>query len=165
MSSTKRTLVTGAVTAVIALALFAASARAADDVASPADASADAVEAVVVHGFRKSLGEARALKKDSAIVADAIVAEDMAKFPDLNLAESLQRLPGVAINRGNTWAAFDFSVFGSFFLSVSPPVMRPLINEADPRLAGSEEKTDARDGSGEGDDRERRRGHADERAA
>ena len=92
----KRTLVTGAVTAVIALALFAASARAADDVASPADASADAVDAVVVHGFRKSLGEARALKKDSTIVADVIVAEDMAKFPDLNLAESLQRLPGVA---------------------------------------------------------------------
>ncbi|MCF3971911.1 TonB-dependent receptor plug domain-containing protein, partial [Pseudomonas aeruginosa] len=33
------------------------------------------------------------------IVTDVIVAEDMAKFPDLNLAESLQRLPGVAINR------------------------------------------------------------------
>jgi outer membrane receptor for Fe3+-dicitrate len=32
---------------------------------------------------------------------DAIVAEDIAEFPDLNLAESLQRIPGVAINRTN----------------------------------------------------------------
>jgi len=57
------------------------------------------VDEVIVTGFRKSLGEARAIKRDSVIQVDAIVAEDMAKFPDLNLAESLQRLPGVQINR------------------------------------------------------------------
>jgi TonB-dependent receptor len=102
MSSTKKTLAMSAASTVIALAIFGGAAHAADVAPAadaPADASADAVDAVVVHGFRKSLGAARALKKDSAIVADTIVAEDMAKFPDLNLAESLQRLPGVAINR------------------------------------------------------------------
>ena len=56
-------------------------------------------ETVTITGFRKSLDEARTLKKESAIVSDAIVAEDMAKFPELNLAEALQRLPGVSINR------------------------------------------------------------------
>jgi iron complex outermembrane receptor protein len=61
--------------------------------------SGDTVDEVVVTGFRKSLSDARNIKRDSVIQKDAIVAEDMAKFPELNLAESLQRLPGVQINR------------------------------------------------------------------
>lgn len=64
-----------------------------------ADVSADMVETVVVSGFRKSLQEARELKRNADSVGDAIVAADIAKFPELNLAESLQRLPGVTINR------------------------------------------------------------------
>ncbi|EJL38032.1 TonB-dependent receptor [Caulobacter sp. AP07] len=62
-------------------------------------ASGDQVDEVVVTGYRKSLSDARDIKRDSVIQKDAIVAEDMAKFPELNLAESLQRLPGVQINR------------------------------------------------------------------
>ncbi len=57
------------------------------------------VDEVVVTGFRGSLVAAREAKREAEIASDVIVAEDMAKFPDLNLAESLQRLPGVAINR------------------------------------------------------------------
>ena len=56
-------------------------------------------DAIVVTGFRKSLSEARNIKKEEVIQKDVIVAEDMAKFPELNLAESLQRLPGVQITR------------------------------------------------------------------
>lgn len=56
-------------------------------------------EIIVNGGYRGSLNKARQLKKDANIIKDVIVAEDMAKFPELNLAESLQRLPGVAINR------------------------------------------------------------------
>jgi iron complex outermembrane receptor protein len=56
-------------------------------------------EIVVSAGYLKSLSDARRLKKNSNIQMDAIVAEDMAKFPELNLAESLQRLPGVQITR------------------------------------------------------------------
>ena len=62
-------------------------------------ASDDTVDTVVVTGYRGSLTKARKLKRDAAIIKDVIVAEDMAKFPELNLAESLQRLPGVQINR------------------------------------------------------------------
>ncbi|MEN7536777.1 TonB-dependent receptor [Aurantiacibacter flavus] len=63
------------------------------------DSAASDDDAIVVTGFRQSLSEALDAKRDSDIRIDVIVAEDMAKFPDLNLAESLQRLPGVQINR------------------------------------------------------------------
>ncbi|OYX66924.1 MAG: TonB-dependent receptor [Sphingomonadales bacterium 32-64-17] len=63
------------------------------------DSAASADDAIVVTGFRQSLSDALDAKRDSNIRIDVIVAEDMAKFPDLNLAESLQRLPGVQINR------------------------------------------------------------------
>jgi iron complex outermembrane receptor protein len=62
-------------------------------------ASDDSLEEVVVNGYLKSLAEALRDKKDSDIGKDVIIAEDMAKFPELNLAESIQRLPGVAITR------------------------------------------------------------------
>jgi TonB-dependent receptor len=67
--------------------------------ASDKPATTTQVGEVVVSGYRKSLAAARAIKKESAIEIDAIVADDMAKFPELNLAESLQRLPGVQITR------------------------------------------------------------------
>jgi iron complex outermembrane recepter protein len=56
---------------------------------------------VVVTGFRVSLGAALQKKQRAVGQVDAIVAEDIADFPDLNLAESLQRIPGVAITRTN----------------------------------------------------------------
>ncbi|MGB3627024.1 MAG: TonB-dependent receptor, partial [Henriciella sp.] len=54
---------------------------------------------VTVTGFRGSLAQALDVKRESTGVVDAIVAEDIADFPDLNLAESLQRIPGIAIDR------------------------------------------------------------------
>ncbi|MFT4090172.1 MAG: TonB-dependent receptor [Asticcacaulis sp.] len=56
---------------------------------------------VVVTGFRGSLQSAIRTKRNESGVVDAIKAEDIADFPDLNLAESLQRIPGVAITRVN----------------------------------------------------------------
>lgn len=58
-------------------------------------------DSIVVTGYRKSLKAALAKKKKDTGQVDAIVAEDMAEFPDLNLAESLQRMPGVAIERAD----------------------------------------------------------------
>jgi len=58
-------------------------------------------DSIVVTGYRRSLKAALAKKKKSTEQVDAIVAEDMAEFPDLNLAESLQRMPGVAIERAD----------------------------------------------------------------
>jgi TonB-dependent receptor len=66
------------------------------------DSEADAegiVEEVVVTGFRRSLMEAMNVTRDSSSSVSAIVAEDISDFPDLNVAEALQRLPGVAIRR------------------------------------------------------------------
>ena len=56
---------------------------------------------VVVTGFSRSLGAALGRKQRATGQVDAIVADDIADFPDLNLAESLQRIPGVAITRTN----------------------------------------------------------------
>jgi TonB-dependent receptor len=56
---------------------------------------------VVVTGFRGSLNSALALKKREVAVVDSILAEDVGKFPDANLAESMQRVPGVALQRGD----------------------------------------------------------------
>ncbi len=57
------------------------------------------IEEVVVSGYRRSLEASLDIKKDAIGSVDAIVAEDIAKFPDLNLAESIQRIPGVSIAR------------------------------------------------------------------
>ena len=50
-------------------------------------------------GYRSSLEQAINLKRNMDVQADSIFAEDIGKFPDQNLAESLQRIPGVAITR------------------------------------------------------------------
>jgi iron complex outermembrane recepter protein len=60
---------------------------------------APALEEIVVSGFRRSLEASLEIKRDAVGSVDAIVAEDIAKFPDLNLAESIQRIPGVSIAR------------------------------------------------------------------
>ncbi len=68
--------------------------------ASPAIAQqGEPVEEVVVTGIRGSLTAALDQKRNSTGVMDAISAEDIGKFPDTNLAESLQRITGVSINR------------------------------------------------------------------
>ncbi|UDF37451.1 UNVERIFIED_ORG: TonB-dependent receptor [Shinella sp. XGS7] len=60
---------------------------------------AQALETVVVTGFRSSLESALNKKREDRGIVDVIKAEDIAKFPDTNLAESLQRIPGVVIDR------------------------------------------------------------------
>ncbi|WP_417450946.1 TonB-dependent receptor [Kordiimonas sp.] len=70
----------------------------AQDTSSDA-AEVDSLEEIVVTGFRSSLQAALSAKRDSVGSVDAIMAEDIADFPDLNLAESLQRIPGVSIRR------------------------------------------------------------------
>jgi iron complex outermembrane receptor protein len=56
-------------------------------------------EEIVVRGYRGSLNASLNAKRESDGAVDVIVAEDIADFPDLNLAEALQRIPGVAITR------------------------------------------------------------------
>jgi iron complex outermembrane recepter protein len=81
----------------IAIWGFAGGAAAQDASASPE--GAETVDEVVVTGFRASLNKALDAKQEQVGAIDMIVAEDIADFPDLNLAESLQRVPGVVIAR------------------------------------------------------------------
>ncbi|MBT3136391.1 TonB-dependent receptor [Alteromonas sp. ALT199] len=59
------------------------------------------VEVIEVKGIRGSLTSAMDIKRESSGVVEAISAEDIGKFPDTNLAESLQRITGVSIDRSN----------------------------------------------------------------
>jgi TonB-dependent receptor len=54
---------------------------------------------LVVTGFRGSIQRALADKRNQVVAVDSILAEDIGKFPDLNLSESIQRIPGVSIAR------------------------------------------------------------------
>ena len=66
----------------------------------PAETEPEQLDTVRVVGtFRQSLVKALEEKRSSTDQIDSIVAEDIGKFPDLNLAESLQRIPGVSIDR------------------------------------------------------------------
>ena len=65
----------------------------------------DEGDVVVVKGIRASLANSAAIKRDSQGVVDAITAEDIGDFPDTNLAESLQRISGVSIDRANNEGA------------------------------------------------------------
>ena len=65
----------------------------------PAPTAATDLDTVTVTGYRASVEKALDIKRSESGVVDAIVAEDIGKFPDLNLAESLQRVPGVVITR------------------------------------------------------------------
>jgi len=78
----------------LATAFFGAHAQAA-----PAAPAATQVEEVVVSGYRASLEKSLEIKKAASGIVDAITAEDIGKFPDLNLSESLQRIPGITLNR------------------------------------------------------------------
>ncbi|VVS99073.1 TonB-dependent receptor [Sphingomonas sp. EC-HK361] len=68
------------------------------DPQTPTDQAGDDI---VVTGIRASLRESINLKRNAQGVVDAISAEDIGKFPDTNLAESLQRITGVSIDRSN----------------------------------------------------------------
>ncbi|WP_341207640.1 TonB-dependent receptor [uncultured Sphingomonas sp.] len=64
-------------------------------------AAGPAADDIVVTGVRASLRSAQALKRDSASILDAVVAEDIGKLPDNNASEALARVTGVQVNRSN----------------------------------------------------------------
>ncbi|MFN7127779.1 MAG: TonB-dependent receptor [Brevundimonas sp.] len=96
----RRALTTTASLGALTLALMAhdAAAQTAGTGQAATDDAAEVGE-IVVTGFRASLQNALNIKRREAGVVDAISAEDIADFPDTNLAESIQRIPGVSIDR------------------------------------------------------------------
>jgi TonB-dependent receptor len=82
-------------TSCAAIGLFATT-----SVQAQATASQDQVEEIVVTGsYRRSLEKAIDMKRENVGFSDSIVATDVANFPEQNLAEALQRMPGVTIER------------------------------------------------------------------
>jgi TonB-dependent receptor len=86
---------------ILAAAISAAlgSANAVAQTADAASAENEAIEEVLVTGFRASLQSATNAKRESIGFQDSVFAEDIGKFPDLNIAESLNRIPGVQLAR------------------------------------------------------------------
>ncbi|WP_179641037.1 TonB-dependent receptor [Sphingomonas guangdongensis] len=58
-------------------------------------------EDIVVTGLRESLRRATDIKRSAPNIVDSIVADDIGKLPDQNIAEAIQRIPGVTISRDN----------------------------------------------------------------
>ncbi|MDR7331682.1 TonB-dependent receptor [Roseateles asaccharophilus] len=86
-------------------------------------AAPTALETVVITGIRKSLDSAVTLKRESRGLVDGIVAEDIGKFPDTNLAESMQRIAGVSIDRNSSGEGSKVTVRG-----VGPDFNMVLLN-------------------------------------
>jgi iron complex outermembrane recepter protein len=76
-------------------------AQATQDEEAAANEQLGIIDEIVVTGFRQSLVNSMDIRRQSTGVVDAITAIDIGKFPDQNLAEALQRIPGVSINRVN----------------------------------------------------------------
>ncbi len=81
--------------------------------AEEAKAADENIEVIQVTGIRGSLKEALNQKRFAEAVVDSISAEDIGKFPDRNIAESLQRIPGVTIARNFAGEGGNVSIRGT----------------------------------------------------
>ena len=95
----------------LAVAMMAGAPALAQDQAPQAQPDQENAD-IVVTGFRASLNSALSMKRQEAAAIDSIVAEDIGKFPDSNLAESMQRVPGIALQRGDGGEGRNISVRG-----------------------------------------------------
>lgn len=93
MANYKKNKVASAVLAVLSAAIVSPA------VLAEADNANKETEVIEVRGIKGALGRAMDTKREARGVVDSISAEDIGKFPDTNLAESLQRITGVSIDR------------------------------------------------------------------
>ncbi len=95
----KKTPLAAAISAAVFCLSSTAFAQQVDNASAAEVEEALAIEEIVVSGIRKSLEAALDVKRDASSIVDAINAEDIGKFPDKNIADSLQRIPGVSVDR------------------------------------------------------------------
>jgi TonB-dependent receptor len=100
--------------------------------APAADQDSEEVEEVVVTGFRRSLADATAAKRESVGFVDSVFAEDIGKFPDTNLAESFNRIPGINISREITGEGLNVAIRG-----LNTNFTRVLLNNAPVAIAAA----------------------------
>jgi TonB-dependent receptor len=84
----------------------------AQQIDTPASPNAPARETISVTGFRASVESSTRAKREATGIVDSIFAEDMGKFPDSNIAESLNRIPGIVITREVTGEGLNISIRG-----------------------------------------------------
>ena len=80
--------------------------------AQPADAPAAGDEDIVVTGIRASLRNAANAKRDNVGFSESVFADDIGDFPDTNLAESFNRVPGITITRETTGEGLNIAIRG-----------------------------------------------------
>lgn len=92
----------------------------------------DALEEIVVTGFKASLRSAQSLKENADTFVDAITAEDIGALPDRSVAEALQRVPGINIGRFQKTSDPDrFAVEGADVVIRGLPFVRSELNGRD----------------------------------
>ena len=102
----------GLIVGVGALGATTAQAQTGPERAASADESSPDVQEVVITGYRRSLEESTQAKRDAIGFIDQINAEDIGKFPDTNIAESFNRIPGITIARDITGQGVNVSIRG-----------------------------------------------------
>jgi TonB-dependent receptor len=90
----------------------------------------DATQDIVVTGIRASLASATNAKKDAVAFGDSIFAEDIGKLPATNLAETLNRMPGVRLNRDISGEGTQVSIRG-----LGPSFSKVLLNGSQIQVA------------------------------
>ncbi|MBP7335511.1 TonB-dependent receptor [Niveispirillum sp.] len=99
--------------------------------------SGDTLEEIVVTGFRSSLANTTNDKRNATGFQDSIFAEDIGKFPDTNIAESFNRVPGITINREVSGEGISVAIRG-----LGTNFTKVLLNGA-PVAVASTGRTDA----------------------
>ncbi|TGX54155.1 TonB-dependent receptor [Sphingomonas gei] len=95
-------------------------------------------EEVVVQGYRQALQSAQQLRRNSDVIVDSVTAEDIGALPDRSVTETLQRIPGVSINRFAAGNDPDhFSVEGSGVVVRGLTYVRSEFNGRDAFSAGN----------------------------
>ncbi len=140
--SAARLIITSSMAA-LALSSMAAHAQTTTDTALPQQAEGEQPTDIIVTGFRQSLQAALNLKRNETSSVDAIVAEDIAKFPDQNLAESLQRIPGISIQRdGGEGRAITVRGLGAQFTRVRVNGLETIATSSDGASANRDRSFD-----------------------
>lgn len=79
---------------------------------APAGGGTEQLEEIQVTGIRKAIEDAISIKRDSDLIVEAVSAEDIGKLPDLSIADSIARLPGLAAQRDQYGNATQISIRG-----------------------------------------------------
>jgi TonB-dependent receptor len=120
-----------AIAGILGTAGFASPAAFAQD-ANTTAAAGEEIGEVVVTGFRASLQSSTDAKRESVGFTDAIFAEDIGKFPDTNLAESFNRIPGITITREISGEGLNIAIRG-----LGTNFTRVLLNDAPVAIAST----------------------------